>query len=112
MPRRFAPRLFLTILQKVKIGGEGEIRTRDGLAAITVFETVLFNRSSTSPGGPGWDRTIDPAIISRMLYHWATGPSHGNKPFLEDGAVSMGRRKLFGYYFLKLFFFYGFFFNK
>ena len=28
MPRRFAPRLFLTISQKVKIGGGGGIRTR------------------------------------------------------------------------------------
>ena len=31
MPRRFAPRLFLTISQKVKIGGGGGIRTREGL---------------------------------------------------------------------------------
>src|SRR3989338_2725806 len=31
MPRRFAPRLFLTISQKVKIGGGGEIRTLGGL---------------------------------------------------------------------------------
>jgi hypothetical protein len=30
-------------------GGEGGIRTHDTLADITVFETVLFNRSSTSP---------------------------------------------------------------
>ncbi len=27
MPRRFAPKLFLTISQKVKLGGEGGIRT-------------------------------------------------------------------------------------
>ncbi len=31
MPRRFAPRLFLTISQKVKIGGGGGIRTRGGV---------------------------------------------------------------------------------
>ena len=32
MPRRFAPRLFLTISQKVKIGGGGGIRTHETLA--------------------------------------------------------------------------------
>ena len=31
------------------IGGEGGIRTHGDLATTTVFETVLFNRSSTSP---------------------------------------------------------------
>ena len=30
-------------------GGEGGIRTHGTLAGTTVFETVLFNRSSTSP---------------------------------------------------------------
>ncbi len=53
-----------------KAGGEGGIRTHGTLAGTTVFETVLFNRSSTSPGpilhelrafaqvlGPGWLRS-------------------------------------------------------
>lgn len=31
------------------IGGEGGIRTLGTLAGTTVFETVLFNHSSTSP---------------------------------------------------------------
>ncbi len=30
-------------------GGEGGIRTHGNFAATTVFETVLFNHSSTSP---------------------------------------------------------------
>ena len=49
MPRRNAPRLFLTISQKVKIGGEGEIRTRGAISDTTVFKTVTINRSVTSP---------------------------------------------------------------
>ena len=39
MPRRFAPRLFLTISQKVKIGGERGIRTREPLR-VTRFPSV------------------------------------------------------------------------
>ena len=35
MPRRFAPRLFLTISQKVKIGGEGGIRTLEPFYRLT-----------------------------------------------------------------------------
>jgi hypothetical protein len=34
-------------------GGERGIRTLDTLAGITVFETVLFNHSSTSPAAMG-----------------------------------------------------------
>lgn len=34
----------------VRVCGEGEIRTHGTLAGTTVFETVLFNHSSTSPG--------------------------------------------------------------
>jgi hypothetical protein len=30
--------------------GEGEIRTLDTLAGITVFETAAFDHSATSPG--------------------------------------------------------------
>jgi hypothetical protein len=32
-------------------GGEGEIRTREGLATLPVFKTGAFNRSATSPRG-------------------------------------------------------------
>ncbi len=33
----------------MKSGGEAEIRTRDGLTPIAVFETAAFNHSATSP---------------------------------------------------------------
>jgi hypothetical protein len=33
----------------MKNGGEGGIRTLEGLASLTVFETAAFNRSATSP---------------------------------------------------------------
>ena len=49
MPRRFAPRLFLTISQKVKLGGERGIRTLGTVAGSLVFETSQFNHSCTSP---------------------------------------------------------------
>ena len=49
MPRRFAPRQHLTISQKVKIGGEGGIRTLDTLADILDFESSAFDHSATSP---------------------------------------------------------------
>ena len=49
MPRRFAPRQFLTISQKVKIGGRGGIRTHDELAPIRLFESRAFNHSATLP---------------------------------------------------------------
>ena len=32
-------------------GGEGGIRTHDGLAPMPVFKTGAFNRSATSPSG-------------------------------------------------------------
>ena len=32
-------------------GGEGGIRTLEGLATLPVFETGTFNHSATSPGG-------------------------------------------------------------
>jgi hypothetical protein len=32
-----------------RIGGEGEIRTHEGLAPLPVFKTGAFNRSATSP---------------------------------------------------------------
>lgn len=35
----------------IKIGGGGEIRTRDGLATIPVFKTGVFNHSTTPPQG-------------------------------------------------------------
>gem|GEM_PF-2405636 len=36
--------------RKIYVGcGEGEIRTPDRVASITVFETAAFNRSATSP---------------------------------------------------------------
>lgn len=31
------------------MGGEGEIRTREGFQPLAVFETAAFNRSATSP---------------------------------------------------------------
>jgi hypothetical protein len=34
-------------------GGQGEIRTRDRLTPISVFETDAFNRSATCPLGKG-----------------------------------------------------------
>ena len=49
MPRRFAPRLFLTISQKVKIGGGGRIRTSDTLSGIPHFECGAFDHSATPP---------------------------------------------------------------
>ena len=33
----------------IKNGGEGGIRTHDGLAPMPVFKTGAFNRSATSP---------------------------------------------------------------
>ena len=49
MPRRFAPRLFLTISQKVKIGGGGGIRTHDALSDIAVFKTAALGLYATPP---------------------------------------------------------------
>ena len=48
-PRRVAPRLFLTISQKVKIGGGSEIRTRDTLSDIPPFQGGPFDRSGIPP---------------------------------------------------------------
>ena len=36
-----------------RLGGEGGIRTLEGLAPLTVFETAPFNHSGTSPHRPG-----------------------------------------------------------
>ncbi len=38
------------VLKNSGPGGEGGIRTLDTVSRITVFETVPFNRSGTSPG--------------------------------------------------------------
>lgn len=35
--------------QKAKFGGEGEIRTREGVAALLAFQASGFNHSPTSP---------------------------------------------------------------
>ena len=40
-------------------GGQGGIRTPDGLAPIPVFETGAFNRSATCPRGDGWAEYTD-----------------------------------------------------
>ena len=41
---------YLIILRKCKEnGGEGGIRTHEGLAPLPVFKTGAFNRSATSP---------------------------------------------------------------
>jgi hypothetical protein len=37
----------------VSFGGEGEIRTHEGLAPLPVFKTGAFNRSATSPSHSG-----------------------------------------------------------
>jgi hypothetical protein len=39
--------------QRPNNGGEGGIRTLDTLSSIPVFKTGAFNRSATSPDGPG-----------------------------------------------------------
>ena len=49
MPRRNAPRQLLTIFLKVQFGGEGGIRTLETREGLTVFKTVPFDRSGTSP---------------------------------------------------------------
>ncbi len=49
MPRRFAPRQLLTISQKVKIGGEGGIRTLDTIAGIAAFQATALDHYATSP---------------------------------------------------------------
>ena len=49
MPRRFAPRQFPTISQKVKIGGGGGIRTHGAISDTTVFKTVALDHSATPP---------------------------------------------------------------
>ena len=48
---RNAPRQFLTISQKVKIGGEGGIRTLVPIARKPLFESGTFDHSDTSPCG-------------------------------------------------------------
>ena len=48
--------------------GEGEIRTHGTLAGTTVFETVLFNRSSTSPYPAGEaDRATNITTAARSM---------------------------------------------
>ena len=48
MPKREAPRQPLTILQKVKNGGEGGIRTH-GAKMTAALQAVPLSRSGTSP---------------------------------------------------------------
>ncbi len=43
-------RHFTKINLRKKNSGEGEIRTLEALASLTVFETVAFDHSATSPG--------------------------------------------------------------
>jgi hypothetical protein len=40
-------------------GGEGEIRTREGLATLPVFKTGAFNRSATSPRGRAFSQLLE-----------------------------------------------------
>ena len=45
----FAPRLFLTISQKVKIGGEGGIRTPESFDTLLAFQASALDHYATSP---------------------------------------------------------------
>jgi hypothetical protein len=56
-------------LRSNKVGGEGGIRTLDALARITVFETVQFNRSCTSPAFGKSHTRNRLAIEARRLQH-------------------------------------------
>ena len=47
-------------------GGEGGIRTHDGLAPMPVFKTGAFNRSATSPSGCDYGK---PPRLSICLTH-------------------------------------------
>ena len=54
------------IFRNVILGGEGGIRTHGNLAATTVFETVLFNRSSTSPRRIAFYRLQTFSVVSTI----------------------------------------------
>ena len=57
----------LKVLGKYKRnGGEGGIRTHDGLAPMPVFKTGAFNRSATSPFGCDYGK---PPRLSICLNH-------------------------------------------
>jgi hypothetical protein len=61
------------VLQREKSGhgGEGGIRTLDTLARIPVFETGLFNHSSTSPDGgsnAGYSRSMVNKALDLLFY--------------------------------------------
>ena len=47
--RPLKPKQMTTFLKYEENGGEGGIRTHEGLAPLPVFKTGAFNRSATSP---------------------------------------------------------------
>src|SRR4030095_8776514 len=52
-------------------GGEGEIRTREGLATLPVFKTGAFNRSATSPARAALSQLLEMTAHTTM---WCLRP--------------------------------------
>src|SRR6185503_14736064 len=52
-------------------GGEGEIRTREGLATLPVFKTGAFNRSATSPARAALSQLLEMTANTPM---WSLTP--------------------------------------
>ena len=57
-----------TVISELGAGGGGGIRTLEGLATLTVFETVPFNHSGTPPPGSGPARVAGPEARRRGNY--------------------------------------------
>ncbi len=55
---------FKTSRSQLQIGGGERVRTDDPLRARQVLSQLSYTPNS---GGPGWTRTIDLTIISRVL---------------------------------------------
>ena len=58
-------------LIRIRAGGEGGIRTPDGLAPMPHFECGAFNRSATSPRAPFLARALDNGGPSRLQGQFA-----------------------------------------
>src|SRR3989339_1058382 len=86
MPRRFAPRLFLTISQKVKIGGEGGIRTLD-------TDLNPYNKLATCRLQPLGHLSIFTQITNyRLLKFFATAKIHSEREGFEPSVHLHGLR--------------------
>ena len=82
-----------------KAGGEGGIRTLGTLTGTTVFETVLFNRSSTSPGRVSNNLRALPQVARAALLRSLLRSCTENRSFhlalhhlVADARVPLGHR--------------------